>query len=200
MNTLRRYWKEGCIVVLSILCLKLWFQPQYIQRITVRRPVAVNFNIMPREIHETLTLHPGEYPEGYQPLRSLNILEQAGLETNPSFVLRKGDRELQLNIEAFAGIVGLYGKNDEVLLILKGYFFLNEEASAKYLRIQEAQQKRINAYEFPTEGGSWFLFLAMDSERDYPQEEISAILEGLQRYQRRLNATSHFSQIGTEFQ
>ncbi|MCC5842785.1 MAG: hypothetical protein JJU05_00900 [Verrucomicrobia bacterium] len=159
---------------------------------------SAELNMLPERVLEVFTLRPDELPPEYALLTDQVVLKQIGLERNPAFVSRNADRKLQVQVNAFGGFVGLYGTADEVLLLMKGYFFPDVEAADTYLRIQEGQDRRINAYEVPTPGGGWYLFFALDPEREYSPEEITAIRRGLQRFKSRLNAVPHFSQIGVE--
>ena len=155
-----------------------------------------DLDIRPERILETFALRPDELPDGVFPVRDEEILRQAGLKRNPSFITRDADRKLQVQLNAFGGFLGLYGTEEEVLLLLKGYFFPDKKASQRYLDVQEGQRRKVNAYELTTSGGNWLLFLATDPEREYSPVEIEGLRQGLDRFQARLNATSRFKQIG----
>jgi hypothetical protein len=163
-----------------------------------RRAAPADLDLLPERILETFALRPDELPDDFFEVQDEQILSQAGLKRNPSFITRNADRKLQVQMKAFGGILGLYGTDEEVLLLLKGYFFPDEEDARTYLEIQEGLRRKINAYEVATPGGSWFLFLATDPEREYTSEEIRSIKRGLEAYQNRLNAVAHFQQIRVE--
>ncbi len=164
----------------------------------MRAEPAVDLNLLPERVLETLTIRPEELPEGYALLTDETLLSPMGLHRNPAFVSREADRKLQVQIGAFGGVLGVYGIGDEVLLLKKAYFFPDTESAETYLRVQEEQRRRINAYEVGTPGGGWYLFLATDPDREYSEAELAAILQGLERYRSRLNAVTRFSQIGDE--
>ncbi len=159
------------------------------------RPKSRSLDLFPASVLAELALQKHEAPRGYRLITGTNLLEQAGIASNPDYLTRRGDREDLIQMDGAAAFLALYGPEESVRLVVKGVFFWNPQHAAKYAKVQRTRQRLVTVYQRDTPRGVWLLCVACDPDLTYDATELEQITQGLEAYRRRLALSLLFDQI-----
>ena len=150
------------------------------------REIPITLDPNPGHILEALALKPEEMPEGYAPVEDPDVLSLAGIEENPGYIRREADKVIYSKAGAESAWLALYGKKDEVRLMLMGVYFRDSAAAEEYVEVQESRSRPVSGYRLETDEGAWYMFFALSPELEFTESERERIRAACRAYADRL--------------
>lgn len=151
--------------------------------------------VLPRGPLKELRLHGREIPAGYELLRNPAVLKSLQLSANPDYVQRPSDLELVASAGGLASFLAVYGRSNDVRLVINGVYFRDSGRLDAFVKMQQTKRRAMLAYRRATTDGFWLLLAARNPGGAYDADELALLRRSLQRYARRLGLETVFDTL-----